>query len=100
MGVVGFLRGLCVHCVAPFRVVGLVRGRRGLSRSMGSLESAQGLVEFFRGRWIHWGAPWRSSCSLRVAGFIGVRPGGCEVLWGVLGSLGCALGVVGFVQGR
>ena len=47
-----------------------------------------------------WGAPWGSSGSFGVAGFIGVRHRGLRVLSGSLGSLGCALGVMGFDQVR
>ena len=40
-------------------------------------------MRFVRGRWVHWGTPW-----------------GRRVHPGQLGSLGCALGVVGFIRGR
>ena len=59
-------------------------GRRVRSRSMGSLRCALGVVEFIRGGWVHWGAPWRSLNSF------GERLGGSQ---GSLGSFGCALGV-------
>ena len=41
-----------------------------------------------------------TSDSFGVAVFIGVRPGGCRLRWGWLGSLGCSLVVIGFVRGR
>ena len=69
-----------------------------------------------RGRCVHWVALWGSSGSFgvtgfivvrpsglsgsfRITGFIGVRPGNRWIRSGSLGSLGCALGVVGFVRG-
>ena len=54
---------------------------------------------FIRGHSVHWGAPWGSSDSFRVAGFIRERPGNRRVRSGSLGSLRCAIGVVGFVRG-
>ena len=64
------------------------RGRRVLSRSMGSLGSALGVVGFVSGRWVHWGEPW------------GVRSGGLRVRSGSMGSLGYALVYVVFVRDR
>ena len=73
--------------------------------SFGSLVSAQGGVGFMRvvgfilGRSVHLGAPWGSLCSSGVVGFTPVRPGcRCVHPWS-LGSLGCALLVVGFIRG-
>ena len=62
-----------------------------------SLASDMGDVEFIRGRCVHWVAPWGSSGSYGVAGFIDVRPEGCQVH---PVSLDPFLGVVGFVRGR
>ena len=88
--------------------------------SLSSLVCALGVIRFIRGCWVHRGAPWGSLGLSRVAvlyrvhpgdrrdhpgslgslglssstsGFIWVRPRGRRVS---LGSLGCALGVVGF----
>ena len=47
---------------------------------------------------VHWGAPWDSSGSSAVGGLIGMRPGCRRVRPGSLGSLGCALWVVGFIR--
>ena len=74
------------------------------------------VVEFVWLRWVNWGAPWESSGTLGVAGFIELRSDcrrvrsgslgslGCALRfllrWGLLCSLGCALGVVEFVRGR
>ena len=55
---------------------------------------------FNRGHWVHQGAPCVSSGSSGVAAFIGVCPGGRRVHPMSLGSLGSALGVVGFIRGR
>ena len=91
------------------------RRRRDHQGSLGSLGSAQGFlgssgdagfvgvrsggrqaltgVAGFIG-----GAPWRSPGPSRVDGFIVVRPGYLWVHRPLLGSLGCALGVVGFIR--
>ena len=66
--------------------------------SLGSLGCAQGslgssVVVGFNG-----GAPWRSPGPSRVDGFIVVRPWGIRVNQVSLGSLGCALCVVGFIR--
>ena len=42
---------------------------------------------------------WVSSGSSGVAGFIGLRPGGRRDHPDTLGSLGCVLGVIGFILG-
>ena len=44
--------------------------------------------------------PWRSLGSSRAMVFTRVRPEGRWVYPWSLGSLGCALGVVGFIRGR
>ena len=59
-----------------------------------------GIVEFVQYHWIHWGALWESLGSFGVARFIGVRTGDRHVCSGSLGTLGCALGVVGFLLGH
>ena len=68
------------------------------------------------GRWAQWGTPWGSSGSSAVAGFSALCPMRCRVRSGSLGSVGgalgclrvgsvslvsvgCDLGVVGFVRG-
>ena len=51
------------------------------------------------GRRVHWHTAWASLGSFGVAGFIGVRPVYRWIRSGSLGSMGCALGVVGFVRG-
>ena len=57
------------------------------------------LPRLVRGRSVRpgWGSPWG---SLGVDGFVVVRLGGLRYHSGSLGSLGYALGVVGFVRGR
>ena len=86
----------------------------------GSRRANPGLL----GCWVHWGAPlgasdssggrcvhcgvqWGSSglpcvaefIGVRVAGFIGMRPGGRLFHSRSLGLLGWAIGVVGFMRG-
>ena len=61
--------------------------------------NALGVVGFIRGSWVHWGAPWWSSGSFRVAGLIGVFAEGHPVYHVTLGSFGCVLWVVGFFRG-
>ena len=110
-GVVGFIRGGWVPLGAPygssgsFGVVGLMWVRPGGLRvnswSLGSFVCALGVVGFIRDRWVHWlSTPWVSSGSFGSVGFTGVRPGGRPVHSRSLGSLGCALLVVGFIRGR
>ena len=124
LGVVGFVRGRWVHLGAPWGtscssgVAGMCSwGHRIRLWSIGSLGCALVVVGFVLDRWVHMGTPWESSGSVGVAGFIGFRPrcrrvrlGSLGSLWSdlrgrqlrsvSLGSLGCALGVVGFVWGR
>ena len=57
------------------------------------------VVGFVRGHWVHWGAPLWSSGSFVVDNLIEVHRGGHQVYPGSLDSLGCALGVVGFIRG-
>ena len=45
--------------------------------SLGSLGSSLGLIGFILCCRVHWNAPWVSSCSFRVVGFIGGRIGVC-----------------------
>ena len=50
------------------------------------------------GHWVHLGAHWGSLVSSSVVGFTRVCPG---VLWvhpGLLVSLGCSLGIDGFIR--
>ena len=72
--VIGFVRGRWVHCAAPF-----------------------GVVCFVLGNWVRWG---ESLGSFGDARFFGVRPGCRGVRSGSMGSLGCALLVAFFFQGR
>ena len=59
-------------------VVGFIQARTGGRRvhpvAFGTLGCALEIVGFIRGRWVHWSAPWGSSGSFGVSGFIGVRP--------------------------
>ena len=96
LGVVGFIRGRCVHW-------GMLRGSSGSSRVAGFT-------------WVPSGshaAPWGLSRSSGFAEFTGVRSAGRWDHPGSLGSLGgrrvhpgvlilmwCAMGVVRFIQGR
>ena len=67
-----------------------------------------GDIRFVRGGRVRLGAPWKASVLLgfigvssgtfNVAGYIWVRRGGRPVRSGWLGSLGCALGVIGFAR--
>ena len=50
------------------------------------------------GRWVHLGAHWGSLVSSRVVGFSRVCPGGLWVHPVLLVSLGCSLGVDGFIR--
>ena len=67
---------------------------------LGILGCTLGVVEFVRDRWVHWGAPCRTSGSVAVARLIEVRPGGRRIRSGWLGSLLCTLWKVGFVLDR
>ena len=53
------------------------------------------VVGFIRGRWVYSGAPWGSSGSFGIVGFIRVFPGGRCVHSRSLGSFRCALAVPG-----
>ena len=82
---------------------------------LGSFGCALAIVGFIQGSLVHWGARCSSTGLSGVAGFIGVRPGGGRDHPGSLvvasirvrllgrrvhlGSLLCALGVVGVIQG-
>ena len=122
-GVVGFILGHWVHWGAPlvssgsFGVTGftgvLPGGRRVHPASLGSLVCALGFAGFIKGHWVNWGVPWGTSGSsgvIVVAGDPRVHPGslgslgcplGCRrVLPRSLGTLVCALVVVGFIRGR
>ena len=74
--------------------------------TLGSLGCTPRILEFIRGHWVHWGAPWGSLGSSRVAGFLRVRPAGRQGSLGVEGLIvggGGALGysgVVGFIVMR
>ena len=84
-------------------VIGFIWGCRVHSRSLGTFGCALpviGFIEYIRGVCIHPGAPWVSSVSLGVAGFIRVRPRGHRVRLGSLGTFRCAVGVVMFIRGR
>ena len=43
--------------------------------SLSLLVCALGVVRFIRGSWVHWGAPWGSLGSSRVAALYRVHPG-------------------------
>ena len=82
LGVIAFIRGRWVHSGAPSRSSGVfrfIRVRRGCrlvhSETLGSFWCTLGFVLLIRGRWVNSGAP-----------------------WGLSGSFGCALGVVGFIR--
>ena len=75
-------------------------GRLGNQGSLYSLGCTLGIVGFIRGRWVHRGAPWVSSSSSRVAGFIGVRPEGRSIHPGLLGSSRYTLRVAGLIRVR
>ena len=72
-------------------------GLSGSSGVAGFIEVRHRGDGFTWGRYIVRGARWVLSGSCRVARFIDVHSGGRPVL---PGSLGCALGVVGFLRGR
>ena len=55
---------------------------------------------FIRGRWVQSGAHWGSLDSSGVVGYTRVCPWGHWVHPWSLGSIGCALRVVGFIPGR
>ena len=90
-------------------VVGFTRVRPG-SRSvrlgsLGSLWCALRVVGIVCGRWIRWGrwvhsfVHWWSLVSSKFFGFTRVHSEGGWVHPWCLGSLGCAVGVVGFIRG-
>ena len=70
----------------------------GSSRVAGCTGVRSGWFILVRG--VRWGAPLGSSGSSGVARLIGVRPVCCRVYLKSLGSVGCALGVVGFIPSR
>ena len=72
----------------------------GSSEAAGFIVVRPSSLSFIRACWIHRGAPFGSSGSAGDTGFIRVRPVGRRVLPGSLRSLGCALGVFGFIQGH
>ena len=85
-------------------------GRRVRPGSLGSLRCT---LEVVRCRWVNWGAHWGSWGPSNVARTIELRPGGRRVSLGLLeywcspwgssgslGSLGCAMGVLGYVLDR
>ena len=102
--IVGNIRCLWVHCGEPlgssgsFGVDGFIPVRSFVVA--GFIGVRQAAVCIICGHWVHSGPLWRSSGSSRVAGFIGVRPAGGRVHPESLGTSGCALRVVGFVQSR
>ena len=57
-----------------------------------------GIVWFIRDCWIHLGEPWRSLCLFLDDVSIRMCPGGHWVHLWWLGSLVCALWVVGFIR--
>ena len=78
----------------------------GLLRSFGFTHGVVGLswlvgvVGIIRGRWVHSGAPSGSVGSSRCVEFTRVLPSGRWVHPESLGSLGLAMGVLGFIRGR
>ena len=74
--------------------------------SLRSLRCALVIVGIIHGRLVHYGAPWRSLGSSGYVSLTRERPGGrlahaCRwVHPRSLGTLGCALRVVGFIWGR
>ena len=91
--VIGFILCCWVHWGAHW-------GSLVSSRVTGLIGYAVGVVRFVRCRLVHWGAPRDSSNSSWVAGFIRIRSGGHRVHLVSLSSLGCAVVVVRFIQGR
>ena len=67
-------------------VIGVRPGRRVRSVSPGSFESPLGVIGFFRGRWVHWGAPWRTSGLIWGRCVVCVAAWGRRVRSGSLGS--------------
>ena len=125
--VVGFMRGRWVHSGALKCLLGssgaLLFNRVRVGDcwvhpgSLGSLGCAFAVVGFIRvysvrleSRWVHMGAPWNrcvhsdvhwvSLGSSGVVRYTRERPWGVSVYAGSMDSLGCSLGVVGFIQGR
>ena len=78
LGIVGFGHGGGVRS-GWLGLLGCPGGRRFRSESLGSLGCVLGDVGFVRCRWVHCCAPWGSSGSFGIAGYIGVRP---RVRWG------------------
>ena len=129
LGIVGFIRGHCVHyslgdvlfiwnrCVrssAPLGslgssgVLGFIRARSGgpgvhsrtsLWSSLGSLARTLGIVGFSWGRWVHSRTPCGSLGSSGVVEFSRACPGGHWVHSQSLCSLVVAIGVVGVHPG-
>ena len=82
--------GCPVYCGAPWES----SGSFGVA---GFIGVRTGVVGFIRGRWTYSGAPSRSLGSFAVVGCIRVRLRGHCVHAGLMGSLGCALGLVGYI---
>ena len=83
LGVVGFIRGSCVHC-------GALRGSSSSSPVAGFTAVRHGGRRDHPCRWVHWCSPrWSSGSS----SFGGHR---AHPEW--LGSITCALGLVGFIR--
>ena len=91
----------------PLGVVGFIKVRPGgssvhlgslssLGLALGFLGFALGVVEFIRGRCVHFGSTWSSSGSFGVVGFTRIRPGGLLVHPRSLGTFGFALRPAGF----
>ena len=96
-GIVGFVRGRWVHWDTPqgSRVHPVSLDCKGCTLGVRPLPlvSLGCALVFVRFVWVYWCAPLVSSGSSVVAGFIRVHP---RCHWVSLGSLGCALRVVGF----
>ena len=89
--VVGFIRGLLIHSDSPW-------GSLGYPGSLGSLGFAFGVHAFIQGCWVLSGSCLGSLCSSGVVGFTRVRLVHSGAPRWSLGSVGFALGVVGFIR--
>ena len=91
--VVGIVLGRLIHTGSRW-------GSLGSSKVVEFTRVRAGVVGFIRGRWVHSGSRWGSLGSSGVVGFTRVHSGRRWVhpVW--CGSLGFALGVVGFIRGH
>ena len=105
MGLVELVSGRCVHWGAPWAsgIVGFFLGVVGVAGLILVGPAGRG---FFRGLWVHVEAPWRrapwgSTGSFVVAGFIGVFPGRRQLVrsvhWGAPSGWSGSFGVDGLI---